>query len=57
MTMSLSIDQRILDLLRRKRQGLSLQHIFKELKIQRKERAKVEAGLKKLEGQGLIRIV
>lgn len=57
MTMSLSIDERILDLLRKKKQGLSFQQIFKELKIQRKERAKVEAGLKKLEGQGLIRIV
>lgn len=55
--MSSSIDQRILDLLRRKRQGLSLQNIFKELKVQRKERAKVEAGLKRLEGQGLIRLV
>ncbi|MCX6575954.1 MAG: ribonuclease R [Candidatus Aminicenantes bacterium] len=55
--MSSSIDERILDLLRRRRQGLSLQNVFKELKVQRKERAKVEAGLKRLEGQGLIRLV
>jgi len=55
--MSSSVDERILDLLRRKRQGLNLQNIFKELKVQRKERAKVEAGLKRLEGQGLIRLV
>ncbi len=55
--MPASIDERLLDLLRRKRQGLSLQNIFKELRIQRKERAKVEAGLKRLESQGLIRLV
>jgi ribonuclease R len=55
--MSSSIDERILDLLRRKRQGLSLQNIFKDLKVQRKERAKIEAGLKRLEDQGLIRLV
>jgi ribonuclease R len=55
--MTSSIDERILNLLRRKRQGLNLQNIFKELKVQRKERAKVEAGLKRLEGQGLLRLV
>lgn len=51
------MDKRILDLLRRNRQGLSLQDIFKELKIPRKERAKLEARLRNLESQGLIRQV
>jgi ribonuclease R len=48
-------DERILDLLRRNRQGLTLQNIFKELGIQRKERAKIEAHLLGLEAKKLVR--
>jgi len=55
--MSSTFEKRAIELLGKKRQGLSLQNIYKELKIQRKERAKAEASLKKLEGQGLIRLV
>jgi ribonuclease R len=52
-----TLDNRILDLLRRNRQGLTLQQIFKELAIQRKERAKVEARVLDLERGNLIRRV
>jgi ribonuclease R len=50
-------DERILELLRRNRQGLTLQHIFKELRVQRKERAKLEGRLIDLEARKLIRRV
>jgi ribonuclease R len=50
-------NERILDLLRRNPQGLTLQHIFKELRVQRKERAKVEARLLELEKRKLLRRV
>ena len=50
-------DERVLDLLRRNRQGLTLQHIFKELRVQRKERAKIEGRLIDLEARKLIRRV
>lgn len=50
-------DQRILELLRRNRQGLTLQHIFKELRVPRKERAKVEARILDLENTKLVRRV
>ncbi len=52
-----TIDERILDLLRKNRQGLTLQNVFKELGIQRKERAKIEAHLQDLEDKRLIRRV
>jgi len=50
-------DQRILELLRRNRQGLTLQHVFKELRVARKERAKIEGRLVDLENKKLIRRV
>ena len=50
-------DQRILELLRRNRQGLTLQQVFKEMRITRKERAKLEARLIDLENKKLIRRV
>jgi ribonuclease R len=50
-------DERILDLLRKNRQGLTLQNIFKELAVQRKERAKIESHLLDLENKKLIRRV
>ncbi|MCX6564607.1 MAG: ribonuclease R [Candidatus Aminicenantes bacterium] len=50
-------EQRILELLRRNRQGLTLQHIFKELRVTRKERAKLEGRLIDLENKKLIRRV
>jgi ribonuclease R len=50
-------DERLLDLLRRNRQGLTLQQVFKELGVQRKERAKIEAHLLDLENKRLIRRV
>ena len=50
-------DERVLDLLSRNRQGLTLQHIFKELRVQRKERAKLEGRLIDLEARKLIRRV
>lgn len=51
------MDERILNLLRRNRQGLTLQNIFKELAVPRKERAKLESRLMSLEGKKLIRRV
>jgi len=55
--MALSIDERLLDLLRRNRQGLTLQQIFKDMAIARKERAKLEARLIDLENIKLVRRV
>jgi ribonuclease R len=52
-----TLDNRILDLLGRNRQGLTLQHVFKELRISRKERGKVEDRLRVLEGTNLVRRV
>jgi ribonuclease R len=49
--------ERILDLLRKNRQGLTLQDIFKELGVQRKERAKIESHLLDLEAKKLVRKV
>jgi len=49
--------ERILDLLRKNRQGLTLQNIFKELAVQRKERAKIESHLLDLENKKLVRRV
>jgi ribonuclease R len=51
------MDERILKLLRRKRQGLSLQDLFKELGVSRRERAKLEARLHDLEKMKLVRRV
>lgn len=42
-------------MLKRKRQGLGLQNLYKELRISRKERAKLHGHLKNLETQGIIR--
>jgi len=50
-------EQRILELLRRNRPGLTLQQIFKELRVSRKERARIEARLIDLENKKLIRRV
>ena len=52
-----ALDNRILDLLRRNRQGLTLPDVFKELAIPRKERAKVEDRLRELERTHLLRRV
>ena len=52
-----TIDERLLDLLRKNRQGLTLQDIFKELGVQRNERAKIESRLLDLENKKLIRRV
>jgi len=52
-----ALDERILELLRRNPQGLTLQHVFKELRIERRERAKVEDRLRLLEGTNLVRRV
>jgi ribonuclease R len=52
-----STSERLLDLLRKNRQGLTLQNVFKELGVQRKERAKVESHLLDLENKKLIRRV
>ena len=52
-----TIEERILDLLRKNRQGLTLQNVFKELTVQRRERAKVESHLLDLENKKLIRRV
>ena len=51
------MEERILNLLRRNRQGLTLQKIFKELAVPRKERAKLESRLMSLEGKKLVRRV
>jgi len=50
-------EQNILDLLRRNRHGLTIQHIFKELRISRKERAKIEGRVLGLVGKKLVRRV
>jgi len=50
-------EQRLLDLLRRNRQGLTLQHMFKELRVPRKERTKLEARIMSLENKKLVRRV
>ena len=44
-------------MLRRNRQGLTLQHIFKELRVPRKERAKIEARILDLENAKIVRRV
>jgi len=51
------LDERILELLRRNGRGLTLPDVFKELRIPRKERAKVEGRLRLLEGSNLVRRV
>ena len=53
----MNYDERLLGALRRVRQGLSLTELFKELRIPRKERAKVEEHLRGLETRGFIRRV
>jgi len=50
-------ENRILDALRRNRQGLSASDLFKELRAPRKERGRIEGHLRDLEGRGLIRRV
>ncbi|MBM3312432.1 MAG: hypothetical protein FJY80_13105, partial [Candidatus Aminicenantes bacterium] len=57
MTDKKSLDNRILETLRRNRQGLTLQEVFKELRVERRERAKVEERLRALDGTNAIRRV
>ncbi|MDD8026051.1 MAG: ribonuclease R [Acidobacteriota bacterium] len=48
---------RILEALRRNRQGLTPADLFREMKAPRKERARIEGRLRELEGLGLVRRV
>jgi ribonuclease R len=57
MTDKRGLDNRILEILRQHREGLTLQQVFKELRIGRRERAKVEERLRGLDGTNLIRRV
>jgi ribonuclease R len=53
----MNFENRILEALRRRRLGLSLQDLFGELRAPRKERGRIEGHLRELEGRGLIRRV
>jgi ribonuclease R len=53
----MNFENRILEALRRKRLGLTLQEVFGELRAPRKERGRIEGHLREMEGRGLIRRV
>ena len=53
----MNYNSRILEALRRKRIGLSLQDLFGELRAPRKERGRIEGHLHEMEGRGLVRRV
>jgi ribonuclease R len=53
----MNFENKILEALRRKRLGLTLQEIFGELRAPRKERGRIEGHLREMEGRGLVRRV
>ncbi len=53
----MNFENKILEALRRKRLGLTLQEVFGELRAPRKERGRIEGHLREMEGRGLIRRV
>ena len=53
----MNFEIKILDALRRKKLGLTLQEIFGELRAPRKERGRIEGHLREMEGRGLVRRV
>jgi ribonuclease R len=53
----MNFENRILEALRSKRLGLTLQEIFGELRAPRKERGRIEGHLRDMEGRGLVRRV
>ena len=53
----MNFENRILEALRRKGLGLTLQEIFGELRAPRKERGRIEGHLREMEGRGFVRRV
>ncbi len=53
----MNFENRILEALRQKRLGLTLQEIFSDLRAPRKERGRIEGHLREMEGRGLVRRV